>query len=132
MAEINDVFSKIGTLSEKISNARIPSFDYSPIINEPMVSRVLVDEKSTFAYQMQKQTDQIIEKSNEQNKLLIEQNKQLSDTCSKLGELCEAKDQEAKEAREEAKRSRRYNFAMLIISIISMLVAVAAWILPNL
>jgi len=35
------------------------------------------------------------------------------------------------EAKQDAKKAKRYNTAMMIITIISMLVAVAAWLLPN-
>ena len=35
------------------------------------------------------------------------------------------------EAKQEAKKSKRYNTIMMIISVVSMMIAAAAWLLPN-
>lgn len=80
---------------------------------------------------MQKQTNQIIEKSNEQIRLLNEHNEQLMNNYKKLEELYNLKAKELEEAKKEAKSAKRYNTAMMIITVISMFVAVAAWLLPN-
>ncbi len=80
---------------------------------------------------MQQQTNQIIEKSNEQIRLLNEHNEQLTSNYKKLEELYNLKAKELDEAKQDAKKAKRYNTAMMIITIISMLVAVAAWLLPN-
>ena len=45
--------------------------------------------------------------------------------------LYNLKAKELDEAKRDAKKAKRYNTAMMIITIISMLVAVAAWLLPN-
>ena len=106
-----------------------PSIPYVDIL--PQIPTVEIDEESTFAYQMQQQTNQIIEKSNEQIRLLNEHNEQLTSNYKKLEELYNLKAKELDEAKQDAKKAKRYNMAMMIITIISMLVAVAAWLLPN-
>lgn len=106
-----------------------PSIPYVDIL--PQIPTVEIDEESTFAYQMQQQTNQIIEKSNEQIRLLNEHNEQLMSNYKKLEELYNLKAKELEEAKKDAKKAKRYNTAMMIITIISMLVAVAAWLLPN-
>ena len=106
-----------------------PSIPYVDIL--PQIPTVEIDEESTFAYQMQQQTNQIIEKSNEQIRLLNEHNEQLTSNYKKLEELYNLKAKELDEAKRDAKKAKRYNTAMMIITIISMLVAVAAWLLPN-
>lgn len=123
--------SKIAEMGAKLQKSLQ---DYRP--PEPMYAKiniptVEIDEESTFAYQMQQQTNQIIEKSNEQIELLTKQNEQLESNYKKLEELYNLKDIELKEAKEEARKSRRYNIAMMAITIVSMLVAIAAWLLPN-
>ena len=67
----------------------------------------------------------------EQNKLLKKQNEQLESNNKDLAQLLELKEKELKEATDDAKKAKSYNLWMMIISIISMLVAVASWLLPN-
>ena len=80
---------------------------------------------------MQQQTNQIFEKSNEQIKLLNEHNEQLISNYNKLEDLYKLKEKELEEAKQEAKKSKRYNTIMMIISVVSMMIAAAAWLLPN-
>ena len=133
MAEMNDALSKIADIARDFSTQpliKVP--DYSFVKNiVPQIPTVEIDEESTFAYQMQQQTNQIIEKSNEQIKLLNEHNEQLISNYKKLEDLYKLKEKELEEAKQEAKKSKRYNTIMMIISVASMMIAAAAWLLPN-
>ena len=132
MADWKDSLAKFGEMSSQFAEQlkfMPPSISYADIV--PQIPTVEIDEESTFAYQMQQQTNQIIEKSNEQIRLLNEHNEQLTSNYKKLEELYNLKAKELEEAKQDAKKAKRYNTAMMIITIISMLVAVAAWLLPN-
>lgn len=133
MADLNDTLSKLSNLSKIIPDIDLlhtpeESYIYNYV---PKVPQVEISEESTFAYQMQQQTNQILEKSNEQIKLLSEQNERLESNYKKLEELYNLKDNELTEAKSEAKKAKGYNAVMMIITIISMLVAIAAWLLPD-
>ena len=133
MAEMNDALSKLADIAKNFSTQpliKVP--DYSFVNNIiPQIPTVEIDEESTFAYQMQQQTNQIIEKSNEQIRLLNEHNEQLISNYKKLEDLYKLKEKELEEAKQEAKKSKRYNTIMMIISVASMMIAAAAWLLPN-
>lgn len=133
MAEMNDALSKLADIAKDFSTQpliKVP--DYSFVNNiVPQIPTVEIDEESTFAYQMQQQTNQIIEKSNEQIRLLNEHNEQLISNYKKLEDLYKLKEKELEEAKQEAKKSKRYNTIMMIISVASMMIAAAAWLLPN-
>lgn len=133
MAETNDVLSKLADIARDFSTQLLINVpDYSFMNNiVPQIATVEIDEESTFAYQMQQQTNQIIEKSNEQIKLLNEHNDQLISNYKKLEDLYKLKEKELEEAKQVAKKSKRYNTIMLIISVVSMMIAAAAWLLPN-
>lgn len=104
--------------------------DYMKMM-KPQTPIIEIDEESTFAYQMQQQTNQIIEKSNEQIALLSKQNEQLNNNYQKLEDLYKIKEQELAEAKEEAKKAKRYNTLMMIITIVATVVAIASWLLPD-
>ena len=132
MSDWKDSIAQIEAMSSRLAEQlefTPPSIPYVDILSQ--IPTVEIDEKSTFAYQMQQQTNQIIEKSNEQIRLLNEHNEQLTSNYKKLEELYNLKAKELDEAKQDAKKTKRYNTAMMIITIISMLVAVAAWLLPN-
>lgn len=132
MSDWKDSIAQIEAMSSRLAEQlkfTPPSIPYVDIL--PQIPTVEIDEESTFAYQMQQQTNQIIEKSNEQIRLLNEHNEQLTSNYKKLEELYNLKAKELDEAKRDAKKEKRYNTAMMIITIISMLVAVAAWLLPN-
>ena len=132
MSDWKDYIAQIEAMSSRLAEQlkfTPPSIPYVDIL--PQIPTVEIDEESTFAYQMQQQTNQIIEKSNEQIRLLNEHNEQLTSNYKKLEELYNLKAKELDEAKRDAKKAKRYNMAMMIITIISMLVAVAAWLLPN-
>ena len=132
MADWKESLAKFGEMSSQFTEQlkiTPPSISYADIV--PQISTVEIDEESTFSYQMQQQTNQIIEKSNEQIRLLNEHNEQLMSNYKKLEELYNLKAKELEEAKLDAKKAKRYNTAMMIITVISMLVAVAAWLLPN-
>ena len=133
MAENKDALSKLADFARDISTPPlIKTPDYSFVNNiVPQIPTVEIDVESTFAYQIQQQTNQIIEKSNEQNKLINEQNEQLISNYNKLEELYKLKEKELEEAKQEAKKIKRFNIITLIISFVSMIIAVAAWLLPN-
>ena len=61
----------------------------------------------------------------QQIEILHGQNDLLFDNYFKLKELFDAQVEATKEAKEELKRSKRFNIAMMIIAIISMIAAVA-------
>ena len=133
MGNINDTLAKLGDIAGKFANMppiELDTYSFAKNI-VPQIPVVEIDEESTFAYQMQQQTNQIIEKSNEQIALLVKQNEQLSNNYQKLEELYRIKEQELIEAKTEAKKTKRYNTVMLIFTIISILTAIAAWLLPN-
>lgn len=129
----NDALSKLADIAKNFSTQPLINVpDYSFVNNiVPQIPTVEIDEESTFAYQMQQQTNQIIEKSNEQIKLLNEHNEQLISNYNKLEDLYKLKEKELEEAKQEAKKSKHYNTIMMIISVASMMIAAAAWLLPN-
>ena len=131
MSDNKDTISNLNFYNGDLPSMSFPTIDYSSIIRNIEPPHIEIDEKNTFAYQMQKQTDQIIEKSNEQIQLLNEHNQQLAANYKRLEDLYGLKEKELQESKQEAKKAKRYNIVMLIIAIISMLVAVAAWLLPN-
>lgn len=85
-------------------------------------------KEDTFAYQMQLQTNQIIEKSEEQINLLNKQNEHLNNNVKKLEELLKIKENELEEAKNEALESKKYNKKMMIITVISTIVAIISMI----
>ena len=123
--------SNIKLLGNDFSKIPLPNIDYSSILKNYAPLPVEIDEESTFAYQMQKQTDQILEKSNEQIQVLNDQNKQLIENYKRLEDLYNLKEKELQESKEEAKKAKRYNLVMMVITIVSMLIAAASWLLPN-
>ena len=130
MPDLNEILSKIGSMPSDLAVLAQPSnLPYTNII--PQIPTFEIDEESTFPYQMQKQTNQIIEKSNEQIRLLNEHNEQLMNNYKKLEELYTLKAKELEETKRDAKKAKQYNTVMMIIAVISMFVAVAAWLLPN-
>lgn len=134
MSDLKETIEKISKATEILSRpSELPKIDYgSWVYNiKPDIPKVEIDEESTFAYQMQQQTDQIIAKSNEQIELLVKQNEQMINNYQKLEDLYKIKEKELEEARKDAKSSKRNNIVMLILTIVSMLIAVAAWLLPN-
>ena len=138
MKDYNYNGSRISKLSKFFSEQipiEIPNYSfiyddkvYDDKYNLPPLN---IDEEKTFAYQMQQQTNQIIEKSNEQIHLLKEHNEKLVGNYKKLEDLYNLKEKELEEAKQEAKKSKRYNTIMMIISVASMMIAAAAWLLPN-
>ena len=58
--------------------------------------------------------------------LLYEQNRLLSENYDKLKEIYDAQCQSTIEAKEDLRRSRIYNAWMMVISVVSMLAAVAS------
>jgi len=62
--------------------------------------------------------------------ILREQNLLLLDNYEKLKELYDAKVQENADAKDDLKRSRRYNVWMMVVSVISMLAAIASTVIP--
>ena len=97
-----------------LSKIKIPSIVTNPPI-PPMIQKQIAED----------------ERKEQEFNLLVEQNNQLKANFEKLEELCNLKDTELKEAKQGEKKAKVYNMVMMIITIISMLVAVAAWLVPN-
>ena len=132
MSDWNDKLAKFEEISSKFTEQlkfAIPSLPYADFVTQ--IPTLKIDEKSTFAYQMQQQTNKIIEKTNEQIQLLNEHNEQLMNNYKKLEELYSLKAKELEGAKKEANKAKHYNTAMMIITILSMLIAIAAWLLPS-
>ena len=138
MNEIGNKFSKaieaIGLASEQPYSKTLDDLlsrnkFLDSLKNEPVIMEV--DEKDTFAYKIQQQIDKIIEKSNEQNRLLCEQNERLDDNYKKLKELYKLKEKELQEAKRAERKAKIYNVIMLVLAILSMFVAIASWLFPN-
>ena len=138
MNEIGNKFSKaieaIGLASEQPYSKTLDDLlsrnkFLDSLKNEPVIMEV--DEKDTFAYKIQQQINKIIEKSNEQNRLLCEQNERLDDNYKKLKELYKLKEKELQEAKRAERKAKIYNVIMLVLTILSMFVAIASWLFPN-
>lgn len=138
MNEIGNKFSKaieaIGLASEQPYSKTLDDLLFrnkflDSLKNEPVIMEV--DEKDTFAYKIQQQINKIIEKSNEQNRLLCEQNERLDDNYKKLKELYKLKEKELQEAKRAERKAKIYNVIMLVLAILSMFVAIASWLFPN-
>lgn len=138
MNEIGNKFSKaieaIGLASEQPYSKTLDDLlsrnkFLDSLKNEPVIMEV--DEKDTFAYKIQQQINKIIEKSNEQNRLLCEQNERLDDNYKKLKELYKLKEKELQEAKRAERKAKIYNAIMLVLAILSMFVAIASWLFPN-
>ncbi|SHK09819.1 hypothetical protein [Hespellia stercorisuis] len=127
-----DSLSRIQGLADKLKDISMPTMPDESILYQfkPELPKIEIDEKSTFAYQMQQQTNQILEKSNEQIRLLTEHNERLESNYKKLEELYKLKERELVEAKQETRKTKRMSIAMLVVAIISMLVASAAWASP--
>ena len=138
MNEIGNKFSKaieaIGLASEQPYSKTLDDLlsrnkFLDSLKNEPVIMEV--DEKDTFAYKIQQQINKIIEKSNEQNRLLCEQNERLDDNYKKLKELYKLKEKELQEAKRAERKAKIYNVIMLVLALLSMFVAIASWWFPN-
>ena len=66
----------------------------------------------------------------QQLEILREQNSLLLDNYEKLKEMYDAQVQENTDAKDELKRSRRYNGWMMVVSVASMLAAIASTVIP--
>ena len=75
--------------------------------------------------------DEVLEKELEpivsSNKLVIEA---LTDNYNKLDDLYKLKEKELEDAKTDNKKLKTYNTWMLVITILSMLAAMASWIIP--
>ena len=133
MAEMNDSFSKLSEFAKKLSNHPLMEEPPCSLVHNiiPTIPSVEIDRKSTFAYQMQQQTNQLIEKNNEQIRLLNEHNEQLVNNYNKLEELYSLKSKEFEKAKQDAKNSKNKYILATIISVISLFVAIASWVFPR-
>ncbi len=117
------------------------------------------DGKNTVQYKIQEQTEQLsknqqeqikilkkqlqksekqielLEKNNNDNtrqiRLLNEQVEQLLQNYNALKDLYNAKDAELKAAEKDAKNSKRFNWISLGVALVSLLVAIGAWVFPR-
>jgi len=78
-----------------------------------------------------KPIDEVLEKELEpivsSNQLVIEA---LTDNYNKLDDLYRLKEKELEDAKNDNKKLKTYNAWMLVITILSMLAAMASWIVP--
>lgn len=109
----------------------LPTFQRFPTLPTIPDYSLEIDEEKTFAYQMKQQTNQIIQKGNEQINLLIQQNERLENNYKKLEELYNLKEKELQDAKKSERKAKVYNVVMMVIAIVSMLVAIVAWLIPN-
>ena len=130
MGALNETLAKLGDLAGKFANQpplNLDTYSFAKnIVPQIPIVEMEIDEKSTFAYQMQQQTNQIIEKSNEQIKLLNQHNEQLASNYKKLEDLYALKEQELEDAKQDAKKAKRYNTTMLIVALVSAGIALAS------
>lgn len=117
------------------------------------------DETKSIPHQIRDQNNQIIETNQQQIELLIEQNlksnqqiellqmnnhdnerqirllneqvEQLLQNYNALKDLYNAKDAELKAAEKDAKNSKRFNWISLGVALVSLLVAIGAWVFPR-
>lgn len=66
-----------------------------------------------------------------QNAKLYEQNDHLQNNYNEIKKMKEIIEKELESEKIEGKKAKRYNIWMMIITIISVLIAIAAWLLPN-
>lgn len=105
METLEDTFSKVNNMADTLSKIHdLPN----------LITTAKIDEKDTTYYKTQQQTNKIIE--------------HLINNYNTLTELYELKKCELKEAKTEARKAKRYNVVMLILTVISMLVAIASWL----
>ena len=123
MAEI-DIRELSSRAADRILS--LPNPQYGNPVSPVYAPTFKIDEKSTAAYQVRQQTNQIIEKSNEQIRLLNEHNEQLTSNYKKLEELYNLKAKELEEAKQEAEKTKKYNTKMLVIALVSAGIALAS------
>ena len=128
----------------------LPKIDLSfikqmpPITPNFSVKDLKIDEKNTIQYKIKEQTEQLLkshqqqiellneqnQKSNQQIRLLNEQVEQLLINYNKLDDLYKAKQKELEEAKFDAQKSKIFNWLSSIIALISLAIAILAWIFP--
>ena len=111
--------------SYNFQSFQIPTDEIQPID----ISKFAVED--SVPYQIRQQTNEILEKSQEHVDLLKEQNKNLCETITTLKEILDLKQKELDESKEETKKARRNSRWMSILTIITTLIALAAWIFPS-
>lgn len=133
MSNMDDLPASLGDLGKKYSNLPPLDFDTQSFVKQivPQMPTIEIDEESTFAYQMQQQTNQIIEKSNEQIKLLGQQNEQLASNYQKLEGLYALKEKELEDAKQDAAKAKKSAKRATIYNIVMLIIALAAWLLPE-
>lgn len=87
-----------------------------------------VDEKDTLTYKIEQQTNKIIESYEQEIEML---KKQLSDNNDRLNNLYKLKEKELEEAKNNEKNTIIFNTVTIIIAIISLIIAICAWIFPR-
>lgn len=127
---MEDVFEKLSEIGKHIEQTQ-KALDTSKYYKFQMPSAIVENEKfdktKTLPYILEKQTKQINESNEKMHSEIIvplqEQNKSLN-------EICETLKDEIVETKNENKKLKIINVIMVVISIVSMLVAIAAWLFP--
>lgn len=126
--------NKLFEFINEFKNRTLPNLpDYSNYYDNlnSATKKVVIDEKDTFDYQIQQQTNQIVEKSEKQISLLAEQNEQLANNYEQLENLYKLKEKELSEAKTSLKISIIFNIIMFVVSVASVLVSLLSWLFPN-
>ena len=118
-SDMNESFARSASFAKEISGQLEES---SREIAQAAQERIKREEKMVAGAEAIIVQNKILEKQVES---VQKQNEILSNNYKKLEELYEAQVEANKEAKEELIRSRRFNIAMMIISIIAMLAAIA-------
>lgn len=126
----NDAFKKISDLfAQSVGNIDFSQFAppeiYYPKIDPAEILSQPINAEETIIGDIKHKIEEQNKLVSQQVEILVEQNNLLADNYSKLKDMYDAQSASYKAAQEDLKRSRRYNFIMMIISVIAMIAAIA-------
>lgn len=107
------------------------NFDWSTIKKPSVATQPKLPASVYRAMAEQEKHEEVVEFNEKQIKLLSDQNEQLCANFNKLEDLYRIKEKELEEAKMGEKKAHILNVCMMVISIVSMLISVAAWLLPD-
>lgn len=120
-----DGFSKIFKSIEDVET-RVQNFNYNENnYSLPNIEQLEVAEfnpEDTIIYEMKKQNQQQID-------LMTDQNDALRETVDTLNDLLKKKDDELENAKNENTKITKYNFWMMLITIVSTIVSIVSLII---
>lgn len=113
-----------------MSGVKVEINDYKPL--SPIKINTMYDDINQKVEQGLRPREESLQERLEpivsSNQIVIER---LTDNYNQLLKLNELKEKELMEAKADAKKAKAYNVVMMIISIVSMLAAIVAWLVPN-